>query len=598
MENIKFSDMNISDDIKKALVDKGYEEATAIQTMTIDPILKGLDVLGLAQTGTGKTCAFAIPIIERTDVEDNTIQTLILCPTRELVLQTCEEITSLLKYKANVRVASIYGGQLIDKQIFLLKKKPQIIVGTPGRILDHLRRKTIKFNGIRTIVLDEADEMLNMGFREDLDTILGQASEKRQTILFSATMSRDIKTIASTYQKDPFYVEIPHETLTVSAIKQYYVEISEGKKLDLLDRLVSAADTKLALVFCNTKKRVDELMTSMQMRGYSVEALHGDMRQSARDNVLNRFKHGKLQLLIATDVAARGIDVNNIEVVFNYDVPIDDEYYVHRIGRTGRAGKEGMAITFITAREYNKIKYIEHYTKAKIDKYTMPSVDNMIEMKINKILSGATANKVSEYATVVENFLDKSEDLTISDLAYYLIEQQMGDINKEEFDTGGNSARMFINLGKMDQLTMSTLTDFITDSTGVKKTDIQGVEIFDKFSFFNVPLAQSQILLDELSKKTYNNRRVGIEISSGRSSKRSDRGPRRETDGGTGRRDFNRSSSTGRRDFNSSNGTGRRDFNSSNGTGRRDFKPRARSTNAYGPREPRNTGFASKDKPV
>lgn len=585
MENIKFNDMKISDNIKKALVDKGYEEATAIQTMTIEPILKGLDVLGLAQTGTGKTCAFAIPIIEKTDVEDNSIQTLIMCPTRELVLQTCEEITSLLKYKPNIRVASIYGGQLIDKQIFLLKKKPQIIVGTPGRILDHLRRKTIRFNGIKTIVLDEADEMLNMGFREDLDTILGQASETRQTILFSATMSKEIKTIASTYQKDPFYVEIPHETLTVSAIKQYYVEISESKKIDLLDRLVSASDTKLALVFCNTKKRVDELMTSMQMRGYSVEALHGDMRQSARDNVLNRFKHGKLQLLIATDVAARGIDVNNIEVVFNYDVPIDDEYYVHRIGRTGRAGKEGMAITFITAREYNKIKYIERYTKAKIEKYTMPSVDNMIEMKINKILSGATPNKVSEYATVVENYLDKNEDLTISDLAYYLIEQQMGDINKEEFDTGSNSARMFINLGKMDQLNMSSLTDFITDSTGIKKTDIQGVEIFDKFSFFNVPLAQSQILLDELSKKTYNNRRVGIEISSGRASKRNDRGPRRDNDS-SGRRDFNRKSS------------GRRDFNSNNTTGRRDFKPRTRSNNAYGTRTPRNTDFASKNKPA
>jgi len=527
MNNKKFSDMPISENVKRALAEKGYEEATAIQTKAIEPILNGEDVLGLAQTGTGKTIAFAIPIIEKIDVEDYNIQTLILSPTRELALQTCEEITSLLKFKEGIRVAPIYGGQQIEKQIFLLKKKPQIIVGTPGRILDHIRRRTIKLNNIKAIVLDEADEMLNMGFREDLNTILGKASEDRQTILFSATMSKEIKRIAESYQNNPLQIEIKHETLTVSNIKQYYIEINDSKKTELLDRLISSMDLKLGLIFCNTKKRVDELTSAMQMRGYSVEALHGDMRQSARDNVLNKFKHNKLQLLIATDVAARGIDVNNIEVVFNYDVPIDDEYYVHRIGRTGRAGKEGISITFITAREYGKIKYIEKYTKAKMEKFIIPTVDHIIETKVKRLLSGVEANKTSEYSKYINDYLDANTDLTISDIAYYLLEQQMGDVNKEEIDTStSNTVRMFINLGKMDNLNKSGLENFIIENAEVTRNDIENIELFDKFSFFNVPMEKSQILLNSIGGVVYNNRKVAIEMSSGRPKKQNNRGSR------------------------------------------------------------------------
>ena len=585
MENIKFSDMKISENLKKALAEKGYEEATAIQTKAIEPILNGLDVLGLAQTGTGKTCAFAIPIIENVDTEEFSIQTLILCPTRELVLQTCEEITSLLKYKEKIKIAPIYGGQQIDKQIFLLKKKPQIIVGTPGRILDHLRRRTIRLDSIKSIVLDEADEMLNMGFREDLDTILEKGNENRQTILFSATMSKEIKVIASTYQKNPVFIEIEHETLTVSQTKQYYVEINESKKLELLDRLVSSMDTKLGLIFCNTKKKVDELTSSMQMRGYSVEALHGDMRQSARDNVLSKFKSGKLQLLVATDVAARGIDVNNIETVFNYDIPIDDEYYVHRIGRTGRAGKEGISITFITAREYSKLKYIEKYTKAKIEKYVIPTVDHMIETKVNRLISGSEANKTSEYSKYVDSYLESNADLTISDIAYYLLEQQMGGINKEEIDTStSNTARMFINLGKMDELNKTTLEDFIVENAEVNRNDITGVEIFDKFSFFNVTLVASEKVLSEIAGKEYRGRRVGVEMSSGRPSNGR---PRREGNFGSrdgGRRDF---APRGRSDSRGSRDSGPRNDNKKN------FMPRDKKSN-FGSRDSKRS-FTPRD---
>lgn len=546
MENIKFNDMNISQQIKRALVEKGYEEATAIQSLAIEPILNRKDVIGLAQTGTGKTGAFAIPVIENIDPEIDTIQTLILCPTRELVLQTCEEIVSLIKYKEGIRVASIYGGQQIEKQIFLLKKRPQIIVGTPGRILDHLRRKTVRLGEIKTIVLDEADEMLNMGFREDLDTILSKANDTRQTVLFSATMSKDIKIIAESYQKEPVFIEIEHETITVPKIKQYYIEINENKKIDLLDRLISSLDTTLGIVFCNTKKKVDELTSSMQLRGYAVEALHGDMRQSARDNVLNKFKKGQLQLLVATDVAARGIDVNNIEVVFNYDIPIDDEYYVHRIGRTGRAGKEGMSITFITAREYNKLKYIEKYTKAKIEKYVIPSVDYMIESKVNKLLLGVEANKISEYAKYIDDYLENNNDITISDIAYYLLEQQIGTINKEEIKTGnGQMSRMFINLGKLDGLNKSGLEKFIIENAQVTRNDIEDIELFEKFSFFSIPVNETSKIIEGIHNTEYNKRKVAVELSSGKSNKGSSRNSRRSSE-------RNRSShSSRRRDFSS-----------------------------------------------
>jgi ATP-dependent RNA helicase DeaD len=565
MNNIKFSDMQISDNVKRALAEKGYEEATAIQTKAIPSILEGRDVLGLAQTGTGKTGAFAVPIIERVDTEENTIQTLILCPTRELVLQICEEISSILKYKEGVRVAAIYGGQQIDKQIFLLKKRPQIIVGTPGRILDHLRRRTIRLDNIRSIVLDEADEMLNMGFREDLNTILDSANKDRQTILFSATMSKEIKGIAESYQNNPITVEIEHETITVPKIKQYYIEINESKKLDLLDRLISTLDTKLGLVFCNTKKRVDEVATALQLRGYSVEALHGDLRQSSRDQVLNKFRNNKLQLLIATDVAARGIDVNDIEVVFNYDVPIDDEYYVHRIGRTGRAGKEGSSITFITAREYGKLKYIEKYTKAKIDKYVIPSIDYMIEAKINRILSGVEANNVSEYTKFIDNYLENNLDLTISDVAYYLLEQLMGDINKEEIDvSNANSVRMFINIGKMDKLNKSDLEQFLISNAKVTRNDISDIELFDKFSFFNVPLEVSEEILKNVNNTEYNKRKVAVEMSSGR--------PKRGNNGhqNGGRRNDRRG-------------------HSSRNESRRDFPPRDKKDNSFRPNRNKDT---------
>ena len=335
-----FQEMNIKKELKSAIQAMGFEEATPIQAEAIPPIIEGNDFIGIAQTGTGKTCAFGIPAIEKLNTKDTNVQILVLCPTRELVIQTGEELQSLSQKLRGVKICTIFGGQPIERQIVALKKKPQIVIGTPGRIMDHMRRKTIAFDGISMFILDEADEMLNMGFREDLNVILKKANPERQTVLFSATMSKDILQITKKYQKKQVVkVEIEHKTLTPPKIEQYRIKVSEDKKVEMLTRIIDAEDTKLAVIFCNTKRKVDALQENLSLRGYQASGLHGDMKQSQRDSVIKRFKNGKVDILIATDVAARGIDVDGIDMIFNYDIPADEEYYVHRIGRTGRAGK-------------------------------------------------------------------------------------------------------------------------------------------------------------------------------------------------------------------------------------------------------------------
>ncbi len=386
MENLVFKDLELSKEVQKAIMEMGFEEATPIQSKAIPHIMNKSDVIGLAQTGTGKTCAFGIPAIEMIDTSNEKVQVLILCPTRELAIQITEELKNVSKYKTGVKLLPIYGGQQIDRQIIALKRHPQIIIGTPGRIMDHMRRNTLKFVNLKMIILDEADEMLNMGFREDIDTILEKVPTERQTLLFSATMSPEIKELTTKYQKAPIFIKTNHKEVTVANIEQYYIEIREAAKLDVLTRIIDANSIKLSLVFCKTKKRVDELCGNLQMRGYVAEALHGDMRQNQRDLVMGKFRKGKIDILIATDVAARGIDVDNIEAVFNFDIPNDEEYYVHRIGRTGRAGKSGIAYTFVSGREIYKLKEIQKYTKSNITPLKPPSVEDVEDNKINVVL--------------------------------------------------------------------------------------------------------------------------------------------------------------------------------------------------------------------
>lgn len=410
MGDMQFQEFNLSEQVLRAVKEMGFEEATPIQSQAIPFIMEGKDIIGQAQTGTGKTCAFAIPAIEMLGDNEN-IQVLVLCPTRELAIQTAEEFKNVAKYREKVKILPIYGGQSIDRQITSLKRRPQIIIGTPGRIMDHMRRSTLKFGSLKMLVLDEADEMLSMGFQEDLDTILQKTPDEKQTVLFSATMSKSILEITKKYLKDPEHIKVLHKELTLPSTDQYYIEVRGPFKLDVLSRVIDGNDYKLSLVFCNTKKKVDELALDLQTRGYAAEALHGDMRQNERDAVMARFRNGEISILVATDVAARGIDVESIEAVFNYDIPNDEEYYVHRIGRTGRAGKVGAAYTFISGKEIYALRDIQRFTKANIKRIEPPTMFDIEESRMGNLLKRVgdimQDNDYSEYSGYVEQIVEE-----------------------------------------------------------------------------------------------------------------------------------------------------------------------------------------------
>jgi ATP-dependent RNA helicase DeaD len=386
MERLKFESLPISEEIQKAVADMGFVEASPIQSEAIPHILEGRDVIGQAQTGTGKTAAFGIPALELVNTAEKKVQVLVLCPTRELALQVSEEIKRLAKYKKGLSVAAIYGGESIERQIMQLKRGVHIVIGTPGRVMDHMERRTLNLEHVRMIVLDEADEMLDMGFREDIETILQVMPEDRQTIFFSATMSKPILTLTKKYQSEPVLVKVVKSELTATSIEQLYYVVKERGKVEVMTRLIDMYNLQLMLVFCNTKKRVDELVEELQVRGYAAEGIHGDLRQQQRNNVMAKFRAGTINILVATDVAARGIDVENVDAVFNFEIPLDEEYYVHRIGRTGRAGKQGRAFTFVVGRELSRLREIERYTKGKVERGVIPSYGDIVGVKKAKFI--------------------------------------------------------------------------------------------------------------------------------------------------------------------------------------------------------------------
>ena len=359
METTKFEDLELTSEILRAVKYMGFEETTPIQAKAIPAMRSGIDIIGQAQTGTGKTAAFGIPLLEKIDIKNKRPQAIVLCPTRELAIQVAEEIRNLARYLHGIKILPIYGGQEISTQIRSLKSGTQIIIGTPGRVMDHMRRKTLKMDDIHTVVLDEADEMLNMGFREDIETILTDVPDERQTVLFSATMPQAILDITKKFQKNSQLVKVTKKELTVPNIEQFYYEVPPKKKEEVLSRLLDIYTPKLSVVFCNTKKQVDLLVNGLLGRGYFAAGLHGDLKQDQRDRVMQGFRSGKTDILVATDVAARGIDVEEVEAVFNYDLPQDEEYYVHRIGRTGRAGRIGRSFSFVSGKEVYKLKEIQ-----------------------------------------------------------------------------------------------------------------------------------------------------------------------------------------------------------------------------------------------
>ena len=351
---MNFDDFNISDEIKKAIDDMGFNNPTPIQKMAIPEALKGIDIIAQAQTGSGKTLAFAIPILEKIFIPDRSPQAIVLCPTRELSMQVAEEISEAGSKIGKLKVLAVYGGQPIGKQTRVLKKGVHIVVGTPGRVIDHIERENLDLIGVESVVLDEADEMLEMGFREDIERILVNVPTQRQTLLFSATIPDEIRQIAEKYQRNPKFIRVANKKRNIPKITQYAFRCDIKDKFDSLIRLIEAYDVKLTLIFCNTKKSVEFVKKHLKKEEFSVDALHGDMTQKARDKVMNKFKNGNIDILVATDVAARGLDIENVDVIINYDVPQNSDDYIHRIGRTARAGKTGYAFTLVSIRDTQK----------------------------------------------------------------------------------------------------------------------------------------------------------------------------------------------------------------------------------------------------
>ncbi len=433
-QKMRFEDADIDGGILRAVQEMGFETMSPIQEKAIPVLLEGRDIIGQAQTGTGKTAAFGIPMIQNTDPYLKKLQGIVLCPTRELAVQAAEEIRRLAKYTHGIKVLPVYGGQEISRQIRALSQGVQIVVGTPGRIMDHMRRHTIKTEDIRMIVLDEADEMLNMGFREDIETILADMPQEHQMALFSATMPKPILDITHEYQKDAEYIRVTPEEITVTSIKQAYYRIARKDKMEALCRLLDYYQPSRSLIFCNTKKMVDEMAEILKDRDYQAEGLHGDLSQHQRDMVMNAFRNGRCAILIATDVAARGIDVSGVDAVFNYDVPEDIEYYVHRIGRTGRAGKKGRSFTLVCGREIYKIRDIERVCHTEIRERKLPSPKDITRVKSGKVF--AEAMEVMEQKnleSLKEAIIKCAEEngFTVLDLAAAFMQMKVGDEPEE-----------------------------------------------------------------------------------------------------------------------------------------------------------------------
>jgi ATP-dependent RNA helicase DeaD len=423
-----FSELGLSAEILKAIDKLGFEKAAPIQAQAIPVLMSGRDVVGQSQTGSGKTAAFAIPAIEKTDPGLKTVQVLILCPTRELAVQVSEEFHKLTLFKRGITALPIYGGQSYERQFWGLKQGAQIVIGTPGRVMDHMRRGTIRLEKVKMVILDEADVMLNMGFRDDIETILKDAPKERQTVFFSATMPRPIRELIEKYSREPQNIQIEQKAMTVPTVEQVYYEVDRRFKVDLLTRLIDLYDLKLGIIFCNTKRMVDDLVDHLEAQGYMADRLHGDMNQGQRDRVMNKFRKSGLEFLVATDIAARGIDVDDIQVVFNYDLPYDGEDYVHRIGRTGRAGKTGRAITFVSGRELFQIRNIERYTNTRIQRAKIPTVDEVHEVRaslfLDKLRTTLTSGEYKKQDHLIERLLE--EGFSSTDIASALIHHLQG----------------------------------------------------------------------------------------------------------------------------------------------------------------------------
>ena len=530
-----FNELNLPEEILRAVEDMGFSEATEIQSKAIPVMLEGKDLVGKSNTGTGKTAAFGIPAaVSVTRGGKNGVEVLILCPTRELAMQACKEIEKFSAYMPWVKPCAVYGGAAMDKQISELRRGANIVVGTPGRVMDHIGRKTLKLENLRTIVLDEADEMLNMGFREDIETILSFVPEERQTVLFSATMPPPIMAITKEYQNDPVVIKVESKARTVDTIEQKYFEVPMGRKTDALKLLLIAYEPKLSMVFCNTKKMVDELTEALVSKGFKAAGLHGDMKQASRTQVLSAFKSGSINVLIATDVAARGIDVEGVDCVFNYDLPQDNEYYIHRIGRTGRAGKSGAAYTIISGRkQFYELKNIASFIKADIARAELPGRDEIVARKAahvnEKILSAVESGKYESCRADVQKLMESglsAEDIAVALLGMRISKdtKNIPEIISVPRDNGGKGGRyqkggkvkLEISAGRSSRLAPNFVLGALVDATGMPGKSFGKIDIYDKFTTVEVPEADTEHVLDSMTGTKINGQKITIKRYEGR----------------------------------------------------------------------------------
>ena len=532
MSTSSFADLGISPELLSAIQDLGYETPTPIQSEAIGLLMKGYDIIGQSQTGTGKTAAFGIPLIELVDAEDRRLQAVILCPTRELCLQVSGELHKLLKYREGIRVLPIYGGQPIARQIQGLKGGVQIIVATPGRFMDHMRRHTIRLDQVQIVVLDEADEMLNMGFRDDIDLILSQMPTPRQTVLFSATMPEPIAQLAETYMEDPRHICVtPSEQLAADQIEQAYFEMKSKMKPEALCRLLTFEQPDRALIFCNTKKQVDALTQLLQSRDFRAEGLHGDLKQAQRDLVMKHFRSGEAPILIATDIAARGLDITGIDIVFNYDLPEENEAYVHRIGRTARAGRAGRAFTFVVGRELTRLRELMEFSGTDIQPRRLPTLQDIeanraarlqedlrdrlrkgVSDKYIRMASALTEELQAEPTAVLAAFLAR-ELYTAPDAANEdLMARMPTRVTRDEF-ASSTMTRLHLNAGKKEQIRVKDIVGAIAGETGIPGSALGSIQILEHFSYVEVPSEVAEDILTIMNQSEIKGRKVRFQIA-------------------------------------------------------------------------------------
>lgn len=523
--SITFRDFPLSEAIQRAVAEVGYTEPTPIQAQSIPLILEGKDVIGRSHTGTGKTAAFGLPAIEMIDPDLEGVQVLALCPTRELAMQAAAEVEKFARYKKGVKVVAVYGGASMEKQIFQLKKGANFVIGTPGRIMDHLRRRTLRLGSLRMVILDEADEMLNMGFREDIETILAQAPEERQTVLFSATMPQPILDITREYQKDPVMVAIGSErSRTAENIEQFYFDCPMGRQMDVLNLLLAKYDPKLSVVFCNTKKMVDELSEYLTNAGYQAVGIHGDMRQSARTQVMASFKSHRTRILIATDVAARGIDVENVDAVFNFDIPQDIEFYVHRIGRTARAGKEGKAYTLISGRrQFYQLRDIMASTGAKIVQAEIPSASEIYESRLSQFAASlaeslaqplpegeAMLHRLTGMGLTAEQVAEAALERLLAGQRKALPEVQVVSRRGESRD--GKQTGVVLSIGRRQRIAPNFILGAIADATGIPGKQVGKIDIYDDYTVVQLGAEDARLTAETMATCRINGHKTEVRL--------------------------------------------------------------------------------------